>query len=149
MCSRSKSSIVCCLLTVLQVVDDPWDGLLSCGAHCTLCGDRTGKTKTSVWGCQQLYLWGLDANTDDNRMLLFKGDVYETDGSNLQLWQDVSQSKLLQNTHLWRGSASITGILELFENYVLQILSFRLCLLDIKIYWIVNNLLNTFSIIKK
>lgn len=36
-------------------------------------------------------------------------------------------------THLWRGRASITGILELFENYVLQILSFRLCLLDKKI----------------
>lgn len=148
MCSRSKSSIVCCLLTVLQVVDDPWDGLLSCGAHCTLRGDRTGKIKTSVWGCQQLYLWGLDANTDDNRMLLFKGDVYETDGSNLQLWQDVSQSKLLQNTHLWCGGASITGILELFENYVLQIYIISIMPLGHKKYWIVNNLLNTFSIIK-
>ena len=26
-----------CLLTVFQVVDDPRDGLLSCGAHGTLC----------------------------------------------------------------------------------------------------------------
>ena len=28
-----------CLLTVLQVVDDPRDGLLSCGAHRTLCAE--------------------------------------------------------------------------------------------------------------
>lgn len=80
-----------CLLTVFQVVDDPRDGLLSCGAHGTLCETEWGKQE-----CE-------GANMYNNTIpLLHRGclsscslerDIYETDGSSLQFWQDESHSK--------------------------------------------------------
>lgn len=42
---ESEFVVVQRVLTVFQVVDDPWDRLLSCGAHCTLCGETERKTK--------------------------------------------------------------------------------------------------------
>ena len=80
-----------CLLTVFQVVDDPRDGLLSCGAHGTLWETEWGKQE-----CES-------ANMYNNTIpLLHRGclsscslerDIYETDGFSLQFWQDESHSK--------------------------------------------------------
>lgn len=66
-----------CLLTVLQVVDDPRDGLLSCGAHCTLCVGE----KTRVW--EHEHKQGRIFSGGGFLELLFtwKKDIYETDGS--------------------------------------------------------------------
>lgn len=44
----AEFTVVHRVLTVLQVFNDPWDGLLSRGAHCTLHGD-TKEDKTRAW----------------------------------------------------------------------------------------------------
>lgn len=55
---QSVSRLSGCLLKVLQVVDDPRDGLLSCGAHCTLCEEKTGKHKCEGANMFRLCVWG-------------------------------------------------------------------------------------------